>query len=102
MNHPKNNRHLHLVRVREYQTVICTMPCWIQTEGINVSVRDAMKDSPIAFWEVPSGVPYVKRLGEYVIVHEAGVNREQPHQKNDISPAGCMLAHPVWLHSASL
>ena len=91
MNHPKNDRHFHLVRVREHQGIIRTMPAWVQAKGINVSIRDATNNTPIGFREVPSRVPDVKRLGEYVIVHEAGVDGEQPHQKNDVSPAACTL-----------
>lgn len=102
MNHPKDNRHLHLVRVRKHQGIIRTMPTWVQAKRINVFVRDTVEDSPIAFREVPPRVPNVKGLGEYVIIHEASVDREQPHQKNDISAAGCTLVSQAPLHNVRL
>jgi hypothetical protein len=102
MDHPKSNRHLHLIRVRKYQAIIRTMPGWIQAERIHVSIRGTMNDSPIAFWEVPSRVPNVKGLGEYVVVHKASVDREHPHQKNDVPPTGCVLARHAPLHDSQL
>jgi hypothetical protein len=43
--------------------------------------------SPIRFRECPSGVPDVQCLGKNIVVHEAGVDREQSHQKNDVTTA---------------
>jgi hypothetical protein len=75
MDHPQNDCHLHLVGVREHQAIVRTMPAWIQTKGINMTIGFT-NDSPGAFWEVPPGVPDVKGFGEYVIVNEAGVYRK--------------------------
>lgn len=61
-----------------------------------------MNNSPIALWEVPSRVPNMKGLGEYVVVYETSVDREQPHQKNDVPPTGCVLVRHAPLHGSPL
>jgi len=35
--------------------------------------------------DTPPGAEHVERLGEAVVVDEAGVHGEQPHQQNDVA-----------------
>lgn len=44
----------------------------------------------------PSGPKYIYRLGETVIVNESGVDGEEPHHEDDVSP---MEEHHPYLGS---
>ncbi len=50
-----------------------------------MSVRNT-SNFPFSVWEVPTRVPDMERLGEDIVVHEASVNGEDAHQKDDVSP----------------
>jgi hypothetical protein len=63
------------------------MPARIETERINVAIRLCVHDAAICFRERPTRAEQVERLGEYIVVYEAGINREQPHEQYDVSPA---------------
>jgi hypothetical protein len=41
--------------------------------------------------KVPARAEQVERLGEYIVVYEARINREQTHKQNDISPTNITL-----------
>jgi hypothetical protein len=56
------------------------MPARIESKGVNVSIRLCMHDAAICFRERPARAEQMERLGEYIVVDEAGINREQPHE----------------------
>lgn len=88
VNNTNDDGHLHLQRVREHQTVISIMPGGIQTKRIDVTIVDS-NDRIVALLcgPIPSRMKDVERLGEYIVVYEAGVYGEEPHEKNDVSSA---------------
>ena len=43
--------------------------------------------NPVDLRKVPPRAPEMEGLGEYVIINEARVYREQSHEENDVSPA---------------
>jgi hypothetical protein len=45
--------------------------------------------------EVPSRVPDVETLRKNIVVHEAGVDGEHAHEKNDVSTAGVDVSEGI-------
>ena len=68
------------------------MPARIESEGVDMAIRLCMHDTAICFGERPARSEEVKRLGEYVVVYEARINRKQTHEQYDVPPAvSCQL-----------
>lgn len=90
MNDTKHDRHLHLVRVDEDKVVVRTVPARVKTERIHVSVvlSEDLGADFTRLGESPSRMPQVETLGEDIIVHEASVDGEKTHEKDDVATAG--------------
>jgi hypothetical protein len=62
------------------------MPARIESEKVDVAIRLCMHDAAFCFREGPARFEQVERLGEYIVVDEARINREQTHEQYDVSP----------------
>lgn len=65
----QNNGHLHFVRVRKNERIVCTVPSRIESEWINMSILKALDSRVVNVSKIPSRMPNVKGLREYVVVH---------------------------------
>ena len=84
----KHDGHLHLVRVREEELVVGTMPGRVKTEGIGVTIRDrGHRLSPVMLRPRPARMEDVQRLGEDVVVEESGIDGEKTHEQDDVPTA---------------
>lgn len=87
----KNDTHLHLVTVAEEEVVLSAMPSPVKTKGVAVVGVLQLADKCItlspAFRNIP--LPLTAKqchgLGEDIIVDEAGVDREDSHDKSDVA-----------------
>ena len=86
MDDAEHDGHLHLVRVREHQRIVRLVPGGVQTERIDVT-SGLGNDRAVGLREAPPRVPDVQRLGEDVVVHEAGIHGEDAHEQDDVPPA---------------
>ena len=93
MNNTENDRHLHLVRVGEDERIVGAVPTRIETEGVYMSSVHKIHDCRVLDrWHLPARMEEVQRLREDIIVDEAGVDGEQAHEKDDVTPAVPTLA----------
>lgn len=89
MEDTQDNRHLHLVRIREKKGIIRAVPAWIEAKEI----RAASGDRSDCFVRgrvggpLPARMEDVQSLGENIVVDETSVNREYPHHKDNVSAA---------------
>lgn len=87
MNDTQNDRHLHLIRVGEYQGIIRSMPRGIDTNGIGMATRDRFYHALDTMRPCPSGAPDCECFGEDVVVHETSEDCEDAHEQDDIATA---------------
>jgi hypothetical protein len=86
MSDTKNNRHLHLVRVREDERVLRVVPARVEAKGIRVAIGVALDALALAnLRELPTRVEEVECLGEEVVIDEAGVHGESAHEQDDVT-----------------
>ena len=88
MDDTKNDRHLHLVRVGEDERVFRSVPCRVQSKRICMAIRHTdNRFVTMSLRDVPAGMEQVKALGENIVVNEASVDRESPHEQDDVATA---------------
>ena len=89
MNDTEDDRHLHLVGVREEQLVVCAVPSRVKSERIGVPIGDSSEEGLIAalLGPRPSRMEEVSALREDIVVEEAGVDGENAHEQNDVTTA---------------
>lgn len=59
VNDTEDDRHFHLERVGKDQSVIGTVPVWIDTEGVYGTGADGRHGSLSVLWPVPAVLPNV-------------------------------------------
>ena len=88
MNDTKYDRHLHLIRIREDEAVVRSMPIRIKSERMDATGLLRDDETCGVRRPFPARRPDVKRLGENIVIHEASVDREQAHENDDVATAG--------------
>jgi hypothetical protein len=84
VDNTEDDRHLHLVRVGKYESVLRTVPAGIQTNGIHMSVRASFG---IPLVPIPSRMPKMHGFAEDVVVYEPGEHGEYTHENDDVTTA---------------
>lgn len=91
MNDSKNDGHFHLIRVCKKKRIIRAVPTRVYTERIGMAITFAGY-SAISFSECPARVPDMQRLGEYIIIHKAGVYGKKTHEKDNVASAEFVIS----------
>jgi hypothetical protein len=85
VNDTDNDRHLHLERVGKDESIVGSIPVWINTEGVDMTIVDG-RDRPLSvLGPIETVRPDVERFGKDIIVDETGEDRERTHQQNEVS-----------------
>ena len=95
MNDPNNNRQLHFKRIEENDLVLRQLPRRIQPDKVRSPLvveprvqRQLVRLQRLLFIEIdePTTPEDIHGLGENIIVDKTRVHREEPHEKNNVSP----------------
>jgi hypothetical protein len=76
----EDDRHLHLERVGKDEGIIGSVPVWVDTERINLSIGDTRNRTFPIFRPIETVGPDVQRLGKDIVVNETSEYRESTHQ----------------------
>ena len=74
MDDTEDDRHLHLERIGEDESIICSVPVWVDTEGVDLAVGNTRNRTFPIFRPVETVGKEVQRLGEDIIVDETSVH----------------------------
>lgn len=86
MYNTENDRHLHLVGIAEDERIFGFVPGGIQPEWISVLIGYRGHSLvAVGFRPFPPRVEQMQRLRENVIIDETSVNRECPHEQDNVA-----------------
>lgn len=88
VNNTKNNGHLHFVRIGEDETILRSMPGGVEAKCIGMTIWNSRHGNvAMLFGPVPSRMPNVEGLGEYVVVDQPGIHGERAHEQDYVATA---------------
>lgn len=87
----EDDTHFHLVRVGENEGIVGSVPCGVESEGIDAGLDSLYRSSLVR--PLPPGLPDRHRLGEDVVVYESSEHREESHKDDDVSTT---VGDEVW------
>lgn len=84
VNDTHNDRHLHLERIGEDQSIVRAVPSRVDTERIYGAIRDSCDDS-FSLRPVPARLEDGQGQREDVVVHESGKECKETHEEDDVT-----------------